>query len=95
MERDQGQLRAAQRPGEPGGDATKAEERSQELRCKIMNESMPQPLKNKPRTKPANGVEAFSLNSVTGKQESFLCSDLNSKSTMPPQRADQRSSTMA
>lgn len=47
MERDQGQLRAAQRPGEPGGDATQAEERSEELRCKIVNESMPQPLKKK------------------------------------------------
>lgn len=95
MERDQGQLRVAQRPGESGGDATQAEERSEELRCKIVNESMPQPLKKKPRTKPVSRVEAFSLNSVTGKQESFLCSDLNSKSAMLSQRADQRSSTMA
>lgn len=32
MERDQGQLRKAQRPGKPAGDAAQAEERSEESR---------------------------------------------------------------
>lgn len=61
MERDQGQLRAAQRPGEPGGDATQAEVRSEELRCKIVNESMPQPLKKNNEQNLQAGLRLFLL----------------------------------